>query len=139
MATPRQDNDIDEQQFFELLNLFPIVRSSSYCEDDEHSKQSSPTASHAEKPSMSDLTLPGVNLQDSQTQSLAGSRNQNFQKREDNFWPRLKAVVEQKLGPAEAARFCDAFKQVHKSLVHEMLSSEAIGRISKNLEQRMKL
>ncbi|CAI9106163.1 OLC1v1005239C1 [Oldenlandia corymbosa var. corymbosa] len=41
------------------------------------------------------------------------------------FWDKLKSSAEKKLGPNDAEKFCKAFQQVYRRLVHEELSLEA--------------
>ncbi|KAI0504041.1 hypothetical protein KFK09_014988 [Dendrobium nobile] len=49
-------------------------------------------------------------------------------KSQDAFWSKLRAAAERKVGPANAERFCAAFKTVHEKLVYKELSLEAAQR-----------
>ncbi|KAJ4724480.1 Octanoyltransferase [Melia azedarach] len=56
----------------------------------------------------------------------------------DAFWEKLKLAAASKVGAAEAEKFCQAFRQIHKKLVHEGLSLDAARNYinsSKNLEE----
>ncbi|XP_058107421.1 uncharacterized protein LOC131251004 isoform X2 [Magnolia sinica] len=92
---------MDEQQFQQLLDMFPVVRSRDY-----HLTKWQDAWGEADK-------------QESETQGID---------REDPFWNKLRLAAERKVGAANADRFCKAFQRVHAKLVYEELSSDAARR-----------
>ncbi|XP_075522052.1 uncharacterized protein LOC142555195 isoform X6 [Primulina tabacum] len=65
---------------------------------------------------------------------LVRSRDYHVRKHQDvgtskntreGFWGKLMLAAEQKVGAAEAERFCKAFQQVYEKLVYEELPLDA--------------
>ncbi|XP_019163339.1 PREDICTED: uncharacterized protein LOC109159699 isoform X2 [Ipomoea nil] len=95
---------MDELEFRRFLELFPVVRSRDFHLESE----TRPSASQS-------------------VRNLEGRKllNEGNGADGDAFWNKLKAVAEQKVGTAEAEKFCKAFQQVYMKLVYEELSSDA--------------
>ncbi|KAK3408436.1 hypothetical protein EUGRSUZ_J00674 [Eucalyptus grandis] len=53
------------------------------------------------------------------------SESRNVVEQSDAFWGKLRLAAERKVGAAEAERFCEAFRQVHRKLVYEELTLDA--------------
>ncbi|XP_057801623.1 uncharacterized protein LOC131016858 isoform X1 [Salvia miltiorrhiza] len=88
---------MNENEFRQLLDLFPIVRSTDYCAVSEFSRQ---------------LSGPATSQEVKEWQDAWSTEDNN-----EAFWRKLKAAAEQKVGAADAERFCKAFQQVYKKLV----------------------
>ncbi|KAG6629806.1 hypothetical protein I3843_14G111300 [Carya illinoinensis] len=105
---------MDEVEFRRLLDLFPIVRSRDYHVELEASRESTSRSSQSEV------------IKEWQDAWDEGNRVENQGiSQHDAFWGKLKLAVERKVGAADAERFCKAFQQIHKKLVHEELSFDA--------------
>eukprot|EP00249_Psilotum_nudum_P028927 c38947_g1_i1 orf=62-532(+) len=131
--------DMDEEEFARLLELFPVIRSRTYCADDNSSRSISEAAACKE---ISLSAGPSVlSVQDSSKGTAQSSsqetRKWEFRKKEDLFWSHLREAARHKLGPEDADKFCDAFRLVHENLVYKVLSVESIKKIARNLEDRM--
>ncbi|KAK4419644.1 hypothetical protein Salat_2377300 [Sesamum alatum] len=96
---------MDESEFRQLLDLFPVVRSRDYHADWESSRQSTRSGPSEEVNEWHDAW--------------------NTEDNREAFWGKLKSAAEQKMGAADADRFCKAFQQVYKKLVYEELSLDA--------------
>ncbi|KAI5058032.1 hypothetical protein GOP47_0026202 [Adiantum capillus-veneris] len=119
---------MDEEQFLRVLDLFPRVRSASYCEEDDIGNSSKQEEAQGLPVSTAnDLKID--QLHDSLT--LDGNLGNG-----DVFWPRLREAVQKKLSPKDAAQFCDSFRQVHECLVDAALNSKTIHKALKTWEQR---
>lgn len=127
---------MEEEQFQRLLELFPVVRSASYCADEV-------TGINRRVPS--GFPLPSSTVQLQQVDTGSPSHETESEKgiqspptslaslgNEANFWDLLKVAAEQQLSPENAQRFCDAFKARHNELVNNTLSLDAIERIAKH-------
>ncbi|KAJ4755279.1 Octanoyltransferase [Rhynchospora pubera] len=102
---------MDEREFRRLLNLFPVVRSRTYCQAEAAS--SSGTAS----------TI----TEEKQTREV---QNEGKADVEDPFWQKLKTEAERKyllfqVGPNKAEQFVRAFRDAHEKLVYKKLSVDA--------------
>ncbi|KAL3653309.1 hypothetical protein CASFOL_002990 [Castilleja foliolosa] len=99
---------MDEFEFRELLDLFPVVRSRDY---------------HPESDSTSQLTRTARNEEVRRSGKMHGpKRIKEVQKviefvYTEAFWGKLKLAAEKKVGVADAEKFCKAFQQVYKKLV----------------------
>ncbi|KAH6765949.1 octanoyltransferase [Perilla frutescens var. hirtella] len=101
---------MDENEFRQLIDLFPVVRSPDYVHaESDISKQSSRSA-------------PSREVKDWQDAWSTEDNN-------EAFWGKLKLAAEQKVGAADAERFCKAFQQVYKKLVYEELTTDDARRI----------
>ncbi|XP_041998164.1 uncharacterized protein LOC121748021 [Salvia splendens] len=100
---------MDENEFRQLLELFPIVRSTDYCAASEFSSQ---------------LSGPAPSQELKERQDGCSTEDNN-----EAFWGKLKAAAEKKVGAADAERFCKAFQQVYKKLVYEELTTDAAKTI----------
>jgi hypothetical protein len=127
---------MEEEQFQRLLELFPVVRSPSYCADEVNGMSrrvpsgfplpsSTVQLEQVDTGSPSHETDTGKGIESPPT-SLASSGDKG------NFWDLLKAAAEEQLSPENAQRFCDAFKARHNELVNNTLSLDAIERIAKH-------
>ncbi|PIN26141.1 hypothetical protein CDL12_01119 [Handroanthus impetiginosus] len=107
---------MDETEFRQLLDLFPVVRSRDY---------------HADLDSSSQLSRPGPSEEVKEWQNAWNSEDQRdieVSAKDDSheaFWGKLKAAAEKKVGAADAERFCKAFQQVYKKLVYKELTLDA--------------
>ncbi|XP_077218126.1 octanoyltransferase [Tasmannia lanceolata] len=110
---------MEEHEFRQLLDLFPIVRSRNYRVDSELSREST---SHSTLDEVTDWQNAWGEV-DRKEGKFQGIDN------EDPFWEKLRSTAERKVGAAEAERFCKAFQMVHKKLVYEELSSDAARRL----------
>ncbi|XP_035546347.1 uncharacterized protein LOC109004032 isoform X2 [Juglans regia] len=106
---------MDEVEFRRLLDLFPVVRSRDYRVELEASRESTSRSSQSEIKEWQDAWDEG-NKNEVKNQGIS---------QQDAFWGKLKLAAERKVGAAEAERFCKAFQQIHKKLVHEELSFDA--------------
>ncbi|KAJ3698115.1 hypothetical protein LUZ61_001820 [Rhynchospora tenuis] len=97
---------MDEREFRRLLNLFPVVRSRSYCQAEAAS--SSGTASSI--------------TEEKQRREVQNERKSDV---EDPFWQKLKTEAERKVGPIKAEQFVRAFRDAHEKLVYKKLSVDA--------------
>ncbi|XP_073301162.1 uncharacterized protein [Primulina huaijiensis] len=89
---------MDEFEFRHLLENFPLVRSRDY-----HVKEH----------------------QDAGTSKNTRGTELNENAYHEGFWGKLMLAAEQKVGAAEAERFCKAFQQVYQKLVYEELPLDA--------------
>ncbi|XP_075522051.1 uncharacterized protein LOC142555195 isoform X5 [Primulina tabacum] len=89
---------MDEFEFRHLLENFPLVRSRDY---------------HVRK------------HQDVGTSKNTRGTELNENANHEGFWGKLMLAAEQKVGAAEAERFCKAFQQVYEKLVYEELPLDA--------------
>lgn len=125
---------MEEEQFQRLLELFPVVRTSSYCADEVHGMNrrvpsglpsSTVQLQQLDTGSPSQETGTGKSIEPPPTSAASlGDKA--------NFWDLLKIAAEQQLSPEKAQRFCDAFKARHNDLVNNTLSLDAIERIAKH-------
>ncbi|XP_073134863.1 uncharacterized protein [Henckelia pumila] len=95
---------MDEFEFRHLLENFPLVRSRDYHADLDYSRQSTRSSQSEVK----------------EHQDAGTSKNTR-----ERFWKKLMLAAEQKVGAAEAERFCKAFQQVYEKLVFEELPLDA--------------
>ncbi|XP_024519207.1 uncharacterized protein LOC112342126 isoform X2 [Selaginella moellendorffii] len=102
--------EIQDHQFQRLLQIFPVVRSRDYCEEDR------PLS----------------------TQSLDKDENGTQGTTHGAFWVKVKTLAEPKLGKEGAERFCQAFRRVHEDLVFKKVAVESICKILKTWEPRIK-
>ncbi|KAI6669643.1 hypothetical protein NL676_004528 [Syzygium grande] len=109
---------MDEQEFKRLLDLFPLVRSRDYCADEDSSGQS------ASRSARDSLVLTVKELRGASAE-VEDSEPRNVGEQSDAFWGKLLLAAERKVGAAEAERFCEAFRQVHRKLVFEELTLDA--------------
>ncbi|XP_057801627.1 uncharacterized protein LOC131016858 isoform X2 [Salvia miltiorrhiza] len=107
---------MNENEFRQLLDLFPIVRSTDYCAVSEFSRQ---------------LSGPATSQEVKEWQDAWSTEDNN-----EAFWRKLKAAAEQKVGAADAERFCKAFQQVYKKLVYEELTTDAARIIMNSRSSR---
>ncbi|KAH7285593.1 hypothetical protein KP509_33G035800 [Ceratopteris richardii] len=115
---------MNEEQFRRVLDLFPRVRSASYCEQED--------IGDSDLPSTTIDYLRPVHF--SQSRDLLSVQDKTGQ--EDIFWNRLRETVEKKLGPEDAAQFCEHFKQAHEALVYAARNSKIIQKASIVWEQK---
>ncbi|KAF3779429.1 hypothetical protein EJ110_NYTH41176 [Nymphaea thermarum] len=108
---------MDEAEFRRLLDLFPVVRSRSYCADDEASKASTSREAREEVAQWQEAWGEAERKEDLEIDI------------NDPFWGKLRLAAERKVSSEEAERFCNAFQMVHKKFVYEALSSDAANRI----------
>ncbi|KAG8388929.1 hypothetical protein BUALT_Bualt02G0176400 [Buddleja alternifolia] len=108
---------MDESEFRQLLELFPVVRSRDYHAelDSSSSRQLSQPAQNREVNEWQDAW----NTEDKRGKEISGNNNH------EAFWGKLKLAAEQKVGAADAEIFCKAFQQVYKKLVNEELTLDA--------------
>ncbi|KAI5667754.1 hypothetical protein M9H77_17607 [Catharanthus roseus] len=102
---------IDEFEFRRILNLFPVVRSGDVYLDTESSSQSTSSSKVNEYEGQDRLNNVDRKYADSQ-----GSD------RGDAFWAKLKSLVEKKMGPSEAEKFCQGFQKVYRRLVRIIIT-----------------
>ncbi|XP_022863449.1 uncharacterized protein LOC111383567 isoform X1 [Olea europaea var. sylvestris] len=95
---------MDESEFRRCLQLFPVVRSRDYHMDLDGSRQSTSLSAQTE-----------VEWED----AWDGDNDR------EAFWDKLKLAATEKMGPAEAERFCKAFQRVYNKLVYEELTLDA--------------
>ncbi|KAJ3683879.1 hypothetical protein LUZ60_014106 [Juncus effusus] len=94
---------MDEREFRRLLDIFPIVRLSSYCQAEEGSSS-------------------GASYQtETKTREI---QNDNKTSTEGNFWQKLQMTAERKVGSDKAEKFVKAFRAAHETLVYKELSLE---------------
>ncbi|BFI03149.1 hypothetical protein MPTK1_1g01135 [Marchantia polymorpha subsp. ruderalis] len=137
---------MEEHQFRRALELFPVVRSSTYCaEDDEISAASSDNAATSGR---STISATKSALKDSAIMEKGNSANEkeflemHAQKSvasvppEQGFWNPLRSAMQELLGNEEGQRFCESFKHVHESLVRDTLSLDDIERIATHMKLR---
>ncbi|KAJ6820199.1 uncharacterized protein M6B38_397885 [Iris pallida] len=105
---------MEEVEFKRLLALFPVVRSRDYNGELEPSKELASHAAHDEVTEWKDAW----NEMDKKD-DVQDAEN------EDPFWQKLRLAAEGKVGPAKAARFCEAVKRTHKQLVYEELTLDS--------------
>ncbi|XP_004491220.1 uncharacterized protein [Cicer arietinum] len=109
---------MDEAEFQRLLQLFPVVRSRHYSEEQSSSRQlASGSGSQSAQEELNEW-------HDAWNENDKGFVNQGINKH-DSFWSKLKSEAAKKVGKEEAERFCKAFQQVHKRLVNGELSLDA--------------
>ncbi|XP_073054862.1 uncharacterized protein [Primulina eburnea] len=94
---------MDEFEFRHLLENFPLVRSRDYHADLDSSRKLNRSSQSEEE-----------------HQDAGTSKNTR-----EGFWGKLMLAAEQKVGAAEAERFCKAFQQVYQKLVYEELPLDA--------------
>ncbi|GAB2287097.1 hypothetical protein Dimus_021481 [Dionaea muscipula] len=105
---------MDEDEFQRLLNLFPIVRSRNYKAGTESSSQPSSQS-------------PDVELKESQDASDQGDKKETETPTPtpgDAFWGNLKSTAENKVGAADADKFCNAFQEVYEKLLEEAVRQQ---------------
>ncbi|XP_022731845.1 uncharacterized protein LOC111286238 [Durio zibethinus] len=107
---------MDDQEFRRLLDLFPVVRPRDYHAELDSSRQS--TSRSASNRALSEW-------QDAWNDGERKEKENQEVDLHDKFWQKLKLAAERKVGAAEADKFCKAFQDVHKKLVHEGLSFDA--------------
>ncbi|KAF8009275.1 hypothetical protein BT93_J0309 [Corymbia citriodora subsp. variegata] len=107
---------MDEQEFKRLLDLFPLIRSPDYCADEDSSGQS--TSQSSRDNLVKELRGALAEVKDSES-------SRNVVEQSDAFWGKLLSAAERKVGAAEAERFCEAFRQLHRKLVYEGLTLDA--------------
>ncbi|XP_073050834.1 uncharacterized protein [Primulina eburnea] len=91
---------MDEFEFRHLLENFPVVRSRDY---------------HADLDSSRQLTRSSESEEVNEHQDAGTSKSTR-----EVFWGKLMLAAEQKVGAAEAERFCKAFQQVYEKLVYQL-------------------
>ncbi|XP_054819265.1 uncharacterized protein LOC129318490 isoform X2 [Prosopis cineraria] len=111
---------MDEAEFRRVLQLFPVVRSRDYC------AESGPRQSTSSSRSAQDELKEWQDAWDGGDRELDIKGNEH-----DEFWSKLKAVAERKVGAEEAERFCEAFQKIHKKLVYEELTEDAARKFIK--------
>ncbi|XP_078171687.1 octanoyltransferase [Carex rostrata] len=119
---------MDETEFRRLLNLFPVVRSRSYCQAEAASSGGTGaassggaasfrgTASFRETPSFRATTSSITEEKTRDVQTVGKSDA------EDPFWQKLKTAAETKVGSNKAEQFVQAFRDAHEKLVYKKLS-----------------
>ncbi|XP_073134862.1 uncharacterized protein [Henckelia pumila] len=105
---------MDEFEFRHLLENFPLVRSRDYHADLDYSRQSTRSSQSEVK-----------EHQDAGTSKNTRGTELNENANHERFWKKLMLAAEQKVGAAEAERFCKAFQQVYEKLVFEELPLDA--------------
>ncbi|KAJ7521458.1 hypothetical protein O6H91_19G055400 [Diphasiastrum complanatum] len=118
----------EDQQFQRVLQLFPIVRSRDYCEDDE----TNVTTTRENEHSAEFQECFGDPSEQAKGVCQVAETKLEEQDNEGLFWALLNTAAEQKLGRGDAQRFCDAFKKVHTELVYKTLTLEGIELAAKN-------
>ncbi|CAN6483225.1 unnamed protein product [Victoria cruziana] len=106
---------MDGAEFRRLLDLFPVVRSRSYCADDDASKASTSLEAREEVARWQKAWG-----EVEKTSDLKVDIN-------DPFWEKLRSAAERKVSSAEAEKFCVAFQMVHKKLFEAFSSDTADG------------
>ncbi|KAL3653308.1 hypothetical protein CASFOL_002989 [Castilleja foliolosa] len=111
---------MDEFEFRQLLELFPVVRSRDY---------------HAESDSTSQLTRTAQNEEAKEWQDAWDEEDKRVTEfvYTEAFWGKLKLAAEKKVGAADAEKLCKALQQVYKKLVYEEL---ALGDARKIINSR---
>ncbi|KAH9316531.1 hypothetical protein KI387_025158, partial [Taxus chinensis] len=99
---------MEKEQFEELLNLFPVVRSRDYRAEDEAEPNKISASSERDKQVM--------DWHDAWDKLDAEENTVETSEKEDTFWMHLRSVVEQKMGTENAKQFCKAFQKVHQQL-----------------------
>ncbi|KAJ1697684.1 hypothetical protein LUZ63_006196 [Rhynchospora breviuscula] len=89
---------MDEREFRRLLNLFPVVRSRTYCQAESASSSGIASSITEEK----------------RTREVQNDGKADV---EDPFWQKLKTEAERKVGPNKAEQFVRAFRDAHEKLV----------------------
>ncbi|KAL6564851.1 hypothetical protein OROMI_016301 [Orobanche minor] len=107
---------MDETEFREILEVFPVVRSRDYHADSDSSSQVTRSAPTEEVKEWQDAR----NDEDERGLEIVG---------DEAFWGKLKSAAEEKVGAADAEIFCKAFQQIYKKLVYEELSLDAARNI----------
>ncbi|XP_021631935.1 uncharacterized protein LOC110629258 isoform X2 [Manihot esculenta] len=100
---------MDEEEFRRLLDLFPVVRPRDYHIDLDPSRQSTSRRRQNED------VKKWQDAWEEQEGDNKESSNQAIDLH-DAFWEKLKLAAEEKMGTAEAKKFCNAFQQVHRRL-----------------------
>ncbi|ERM99117.1 uncharacterized protein LOC18427146 [Amborella trichopoda] len=111
---------MDEAEFRQLLHMFPVVRSRTYCADTDASRQIS---SQTEKDEIMEWQDAWAEL------DMKGNKVQAIDL-EDPFWEKLRLAAEKKMNAADAEKFCKAFQSVYKRLVYEAMTPDCISRIA---------
>ncbi|KAG6549088.1 hypothetical protein Mapa_009314 [Marchantia paleacea] len=137
---------MEEHQFRRLLELFPVVRSSTYCAED--AENSSATSDNAATSGRSRISATKSVMKDGAIMEKGSSADENesleMQAQKSvasvppgqGFWSPLRSAMQALLGDEEGQRFCENFKHVHESLVRETLSLDDIERIATHLKLR---
>ncbi|KAL3621948.1 hypothetical protein CASFOL_034144 [Castilleja foliolosa] len=102
---------MDESEFRQLLDLFPVVRPRDY-----H------VIFDAESDSSSQLTRTARSEEAKEWQDAWDEEDRRGSVEDDvheAFWGKLKLAAEKEVGAADAEKFCKAFQQVYKKLVYE--------------------
>ncbi|KAK1402797.1 Chaperonin 10 [Heracleum sosnowskyi] len=110
---------MEEYEFRQILDLFPVVRSRNYRADSGSSKQATSRSVQNEQ---LDEWQDAWDSDSNKNIDIKGSEEH------DEFWKKLRLAAAKKLGAAEADRFCKEFQHVHKKLVYEELSLDAAQR-----------
>ncbi|KAL2652085.1 hypothetical protein R1flu_020213 [Riccia fluitans] len=137
---------MEENQFQRLLELFPVVRSSTYCAEDEViSTTNSDDAATSGRPAKT-LTNADAKeeMQFEKGSSTAESKTVEKQPQlsvssvspKQGFWDPLKTAMQARLGDEEGQRFCEVFRKVHEQLVMRTLSLDDIERMATNMKFR---
>ncbi|KAL3699788.1 hypothetical protein R1sor_017810 [Riccia sorocarpa] len=146
---------MEDHQFQRLLELFPVVRSSTYCAEDEAiNNANADDAAPSDRPAkpLTDADMPYDHrhlytsfvdeMQVEKRNSTAESTTIQTQtqmaivSREQGFWDLLKTAMQARLGDEEAQRFCDTFRKTHENLVTKTLSLDDIERIATHTKFR---
>ncbi|KZV29135.1 hypothetical protein F511_41580 [Dorcoceras hygrometricum] len=106
---------MDEFEFRHLLENFPVVRSRDYHADLDSSRQLTRSSQSEEVKEHQDAAT-SKNTRDTDLSEKANH---------EVFWGKLMLAAKQKVGAAEAERFCKAFQQVYEKLVYEELPLDA--------------
>ncbi|XP_073301158.1 uncharacterized protein [Primulina huaijiensis] len=106
---------MDEFEFRHLLENFPLVRSRDYHADLDSSRKLNRSSQSEEV----------KEHQDAGTSKNTRGTELNENAYHEGFWGKLMLAAEQKVGAAEAERFCKAFQQVYQKLVYEELPLDA--------------
>ncbi|KAH9574294.1 hypothetical protein CY35_01G049500 [Sphagnum magellanicum] len=139
----RTVRDMEQEQFDRLLQLFPVVRSRTYCADDFNgvTVQSQSLAQREDEsllspppPAVPEVGENGSSSQDIEEEKTTEAPSTQVASLSDHatsFWDLLRSVAQQQLEEKDAEAFCDTFKLLHEELVNKALSLDAIERIAK--------
>ncbi|CAA0805892.1 Unknown protein [Striga hermonthica] len=110
---------MDEAEFRQLLELFPVVRSRDYIADSDSSSRVTRSEPNKEVKEWQDA------WNDEDKRGSDTFRDDVH----EAFWGKLKSAAEKKVGAADAEKFCKTFQQVYKKLVYEELTLDAARNI----------
>ncbi|CAH8281517.1 unnamed protein product [Eruca vesicaria subsp. sativa] len=111
---------MEEQEFRNILQLFPVVRSRDHRVDLDSSDSKQSTSQSIVEREQASVDEP-KDLKDCKTDQDTSS-----------FWDKLRTSAAKKVGEVEAERFCKAFEKLHKRLVYEELDLETAKRYLSN-------